>query len=160
MPGKEYRSFRNVKLMFKHFGGDTTYDSDGIRHFAMILPDKEMAEELAENNWNVREYSRDEDEDPIYYVDIKIGQYAKIFLVTEHGEEQLDEAEYRMIDSSAILRCDLTAVSRYYEVAGRTGWAAYLNTMYVALKKDPAAFTYEDLLEAGGPLDDPEHLPF
>lgn len=63
---------KDARLYFHNFDGKSQFSNSGDIEFGVIIP-KELADELANEGWNVRvkEYS-DSDRDPVHYIKAKI----------------------------------------------------------------------------------------
>lgn len=131
----------NARICFRNFRGEgSKYNREGDRNFALIIPTQEIADELLERGWNVKiKEATEEGEDPFMYLSVKIkfnGRGPHIYVQTGRATNQLDEEEVGMIDDLDIESVDLDIRPYEYDVNGKTGIAAYLQSMKVVQNID------------------------
>lgn len=137
----------NAKIIFRNFSGkETTYNRAGNRNFCVIIDDPENAQRLAADGWNIKTLSaRDGDEEDTAYLQVAVN-FAnippEITMVTERSNVKLDENSVGSLDYANISNVDLIIRPYSWEVNGKTGVKAYVQTMYVTIKEDPFASKY------------------
>lgn len=153
MPAENTVLMEGVRLIFRNFTGkEGQYNREGDRNFGVILPD-DVAERMLADGWNVkylkpREDDEEETETP--WLPVKVGyggkgRPPKIMMVTERGRTALTEDTVEMLDWSDITNVDLIVRPYNYEVHGRIGIAAYVQSMYVTIEEDALERKYADM---------------
>lgn len=147
-------------LLFKNFSGKPSkFNAEGSRNFCVVI-EKDFAETLKEDGWNVKELSpKEEGDDPRYYIPVavKYGAYPpKIILISGKNKNLLSEESVGSLDWAEIKNVDLVIRPYPYEVNGKSGIKAYVKTMYVTIADDPFADKYDDTQN----VDIDDDLPF
>lgn len=148
----------NARLIFRNFEGrEEKYNRKGDRNFGLIIEDSEVAQQLAEDGWNIKELTPknndDYDDTPevIYWLPVTVrfdNVPPKVMLVTRRKKTRLNEENINTVDYANIAKVDLTVTPYDWEVNGKSGTKAYLQTMYVTINEDEFADKYADLEEA------------
>ena len=148
----------NARLIFRNFEGrEEKYNRKGDRNFGLIIEDSEVAQQLAEDGWNIKELTPknndDYDDTPevIYWLPVTVrfdNVPPKVMLVTRRKKTRLNEDNINTVDYANIAKVDLTVTPYDWEVNGKSGTKAYLQTMYVTINEDEFADKYADLEEA------------
>ena len=143
-----------VRIIFRNFAGkEGQYNREGDRNFAVLL-DEATAEAMAADNWNVKMLKpRDEDADeaPQAYLPISVnfkGRPPRIVVITSRGRTHIDEDQVEMLDWVDIVNVDLIVRPYAWEVNGKTGVKAYLQSIYVTIEEDPLERKYNELDQA------------
>lgn len=139
----------NARIIFKNFTGkDDKFGREGDRSFSIVIEDDALAEQLANNGWNVKPLTpRDPDEKVNHFIKVKISfkvRPPKIWLLTNHKRTLLDEDTIATLQYARIENADVVVSPWRWEVNGKTGIAAYLETLYVKIEDDPFADKYAD----------------
>lgn len=148
---------KNARIGFLNFAGAAKqYNDAGDRNFTIFL-EPEIAEEMRNDGYNVKQLKRREDDDPneplqdILKVAVSYRIRApKIFLVTSRGKTPIGEGEVSMLDWQDILKVDLSLNPSAWDVNGKTGIKAYLQSMYMTIQEDELDLEYADLDYRGG----------
>lgn len=139
----------NARIIFKNFTGkDDKFGREGDRSFSIVIEDDALAEQLANDGWNVKPLTpRDPDEKVNHFIKVKISfrvRSPKIWLLTNHKRTLLDEDTIATLQYARIENADVVVSPWRWEVNGKTGIAAYLETLYVKIEDDPFADKYAD----------------
>lgn len=153
----------NARLIFKNFSGKgDNYNREGDRNFAVIIDDPSVAEDLADAGWNVRPLvSKDPDEEPTHYIKVKVSfkvRAPKVRLLSNHKQVFLNENTISSLDFAKIEECGVVISPYMWEVNGKRGISAYLDSMYAKIEDDPFADKYADYADA--PDDGSNDCPF
>lgn len=137
----------NARVIFKNFSGaETKFNRAGNRNFCMILNDRELADILERDGWNIKMLApRDDDEEPRFYTQVSVSYKVappKIVLVTRRARTLLNEDTIDSLDYADISNIDMIVRPYEWEVNGKTGIKGYLQTMYVTLNEDEFAEKY------------------
>lgn len=139
----------NARIIFKNFTGKVDkFGREGDRSFSIVIEDDALAEQLANDGWNVKPLTpRDPDEKVNHFIKVKISfkvRPPKIWLLTNHKRTLLDEDTIATLQYARIENADVVVSPWRWEVNGKTGIAAYLETLYVKIEDDPFADKYAD----------------
>lgn len=139
----------NARIIFKNFTGkDDKFGREGDRSFSIVIEDDALAEQLANDGWNVKPLTpRDPDEKVNHFIKVKISfkvRPPKIWLLTNHKRTLLDEDTIATLQYARIENADVVVSPWSWEINGKTGIAAYLETLYVKIEDDPFADKYAD----------------
>ena len=139
----------NARIIFKNFTGkDDKFGREGDRSFSIVIEDDALAEQLANDGWNVKPLTpRDPDEKVNHFIKVKISfkvRPPKIWLLTNHKRTLLDEDTIATLQYARIENADVVVSPWRWEVNGKAGIAAYLETLYVKIEDDPFADKYAD----------------
>lgn len=139
----------NARIIFKNFTGkDDKFGREGDRSFSIVIEDDALAEQLANDDWNVKPLTpRDPDEKVNHFIKVKISfkvRPPKIWLLTNHKRTLLDEDTIATLQYARIENADVVVSPWRWEVNSKTGIAAYLETLYVKIEDDPFADKYAD----------------
>ena len=139
----------DARIVYRNFRGEgSKFNREGDRNFAVVIPSQEIADELIEAGWNVKiKPPRDEDDTPFMYLPVKIKFSERgphIYLVTGRAQNKLDEDSVSIIDDIDIVSVDMDIRPYDWEVNGKSGRTAYLQSMRVTQDTDRFAAAYMD----------------
>lgn len=144
-----------VRIIFKNFEGkEGQYNKAGDRNFGVILPD-DVAEAMLKDGWNVKYLKPREDEDEgeteVPWLSVSVaydkGRPPKIVMITSRGRTILDESTVETLDWADITNVDMIVRPYHWDVSGRKGIKAYLQSMYVTIEEDELERKYAELDE-------------
>lgn len=127
----------DARIIFKNFSGAPTKFNPrgGERSFSLVIPDREIADRLLEEGWNVKiREPREEGEEPLIHLPIKVvfNDYGpNVHLIVNNNRVRLDEESVDMLDDIVIGKVDLDVRPYDWEVNGNTGRSAYLQGIRV-----------------------------
>ena len=132
-----------VRIIFRNFAGkEGQYNREGDRNFGVLL-DEKTAQAMAEDGWNIKWLKpREEDEDEVEQawlpVSVKYGagRPPRIVQVTSRKRTNLDEDDVERLDWVDITNVDLIVRPYEWNVNGKTGIKAYLQSLYITIEED------------------------
>lgn len=156
---KDILQIDDARIIFKNFEGrGDKFNREGDRNFSLLIEDPDTADALADRGWNVKiKPGRDEDEEPFMRLPVKVKftEYGpNVYLRTGDRVNKLDEESIGCLDNIDIASVSMDIRPYDWEVNGRTGRTAYLQSMEVVQRIDRFAARY------GGNDIDSEKLPF
>jgi hypothetical protein len=139
----------DARIIYRNFEGrGDKFNREGDRNFAVVIPDQEMADALIAEGWNVRiKPPRDEDDDPFMFLPVKIkfnDRGPNAYLQTGARMNRLSESSIACLDQIDIMSVDLDIRPYDWEVSGKTGRTAYLQSIKVVQEIDRFAASYEE----------------
>lgn len=148
----------DAKIIFKNFEGrGDKFNREGDRNFSLLIEDPNTADALVKEGWNVKiKPGRDEDEEPFMRLPVKVKftEYGpNVYLRTVDRVNKLDEESISCLDNIDIESVNMDIQPYDWEVNGRTGRTAYLQSMEVVQRIDRFSARY------GGNDIDGERLP-
>ena len=141
----------DARIVYRNFSGvGSKYNREGDRNFAVVIPDSELADRLVNEGWNVKiKPPRDIDDEPFMYLPVKIKfneRSPAAYLATGKRMVKLDEESVCCLDDVDILSVDLDIRPYDWEVNGKEGRTAYLQSIKVTQQVDRFAEHYDDNL--------------
>ena len=126
----------DARIIYRNFSGvGSKFNREGDRNFAVYIPDEDIANELKERGWNVKiKPPREDGDDPFMFLPVKIkfnDRGPSVYLVTGNKKTPLNENTVSCLDDIDILSVDLDIRPYDWEVNGRTGRTAYLQSIKV-----------------------------
>ena len=131
----------DARIVYRNFSGTgSKFNREGDRNFAVVIPDQDMADELVNRGWNVKiKPPRDEDDAPFMFLPVKIKfneRGPKVYLQSGEKTVELDEEGIDCLDDVDILGVDLDIRPYDWEVNGKQGRTAYLQSIHVVQEVD------------------------
>ena len=153
---RPYRNFEGRPTDVNPGGGD--------RSFGLVIDDPELAQRLAEDNWNVKTITnRDGNRDymfgvkangeDLHWIPVKVkykkrdGTYAippKIAIRTKNNEVYYEEEQIKELDSSELIDVNLIINASRKTVNGKEFTTAYLKSMIATMIDDDYLYGFDD----------------
>lgn len=135
------------QIIFKNFEGrGDKFNREGDRNFSLRIDDENTADALVKEGWNVRiKEGRDEDEGPFMRLPIKVkftNYGPNVYLRTGDRVNELNEESIACLDNIEIDSVSMDVRPYDWDVNGRTGRTAYLQSMEVVQRIDRFAARY------------------
>lgn len=140
----------DARIVYRNFEGrGDKFNREGDRNFAVVIPDKEIADVLVSEGWNVKvKPPRDEDDDPFMFLPVKVkfnDRGPNAYLQTGARMNRLDEDSIACLDNIDIASVDLDIRPYDWTLSdGKSGRSAYLQSIKVVQDVDRFAAAYED----------------
>lgn len=142
----------DARIIYKNFAGKgDKFNREGDRKFSLLFTSQEVADAFIEQGYNVKiKAPRDEDDIPFMYMEVKVkfnnrGPIA--YLKSGNNVRRLDEDTIAMLDNIAIESVDMDIRPYDWEANGKTGRAAYLQSINVTQRiVDRFADRYGDIV--------------
>lgn len=140
----------DARIIYRNFSGaPSKFNREGDRNFSVIIPNEEQSQALIKEGWNVKiKPPREEGDSPFMHLPVKVkfnDRGPNVYLVTGDRMNKLDEETVGLLDDVDILRVDLDIRPYDWDVNGKTGRTAYLQSIKVVQQVDRfAADRFED----------------
>lgn len=143
-------NIEGANIIWKNFSGERDRFNPGKRGFSVVIDDAVMADELKQEGWNVKERLLQEGADPSEQewtlpVKLNMNRYTQVWLIVGNHKSLLNEDTVAQLDVVDITDCDLSIRPYEWEMSGRTGITAYVDSMYVTIRENKFAEKYADL---------------
>lgn len=139
----------DARIIYRNFEGrGDKYNREGDRNFAVIIPDRDICDQLLDAGWNVRikpSLHEDERDQDFMYLPVKVkftDRGPACYLVSGAQEVKLDEESVGIIDDLDILSVNMDIRPYDWEINGKSGRTAYLQSIEVIQKIDRFAAKY------------------
>ena len=140
----------DARIVYRNFSGaPSKFNREGDRNFAVVIETQEQADALIEEGWNVKiKAPRDEGEDPFIYLPVKIkfnDRGPSVYLRSGKAMRKLGEDTVDVLDNVDILSVSMDLRPYDWEVNGKTGRTAYLQSINVTQEVDRFADMYAEV---------------
>lgn len=130
-----------ANIIFRNFAGNgTKFNREGDRNFAVVIDDTKITDALVREGWNVRiKDAREEGDNPLMYLPVKIKfnyRGPNVYLQSGPTRNKLDEESIRCLDEIYVESVDIDIRPYDWEVNGKKGRTAYLESILVYQKTD------------------------
>lgn len=142
----------DARIIYRNFAGvGSKYNREGDRNFAVVIPNKEIADQLIEDGWNVKiKQPNEEYDDPFMFLPVKIKFNSRgpaAYVVSGGKPTRLNEDTIEILDEIDIDSVDLDLRPYDWEVNGKTGRSAYLQAINVRQNIDRFGAMYANDME-------------
>jgi hypothetical protein len=142
----------DARIIFKNFEGrGDKFNREGDRNFSLLIEDPATAEALQREGWNVKiKPGRDDDEGDFMRLPVKVKftDYGpNVYLWTGDRRNELDEESIACLDNIDIESINMDIRPYDWEVNGRTGRTAYLQSLEVFQRIDRFAARYASMTD-------------
>lgn len=146
------RQFDDAEIMFPNFRGlgppDRKFNTPGDRNFNVVVP-TELVDEFLNEGWNVKCLKPlEEGLAPKCIIEVAVeyrkGKPPHVVVMNSRGKTRMNEETVSSLDYATISRADLIIRGNYWDVQGRQGMKAYLQSLYVTVYEDPLQLRYEE----------------
>ena len=143
-------NIEGATIIWKNFSGERDRFNPGKRGFSVVIDDAVMADELRNEGWNIKERPLQEGADPSEQewtlpVKLNMNRYTQVWLIVGNHKTLLDENTVAQLDVVDIIDCDISIRPYEWEMSGRTGITAYVDSMYATIRENKFAEKYADL---------------
>ena len=131
----------DARIIYRNFSGvGSKFNREGDRNFAIYIGDEDVANELRDRGWNVKiKPPREDGDDPFMFLPVKFkfnDRGPSVYLVTGNKKTPLNENTVSCLDDIDILSVDLDIRPYDWDVNGKTGRTAYLQSIWVTQEVD------------------------
>jgi hypothetical protein len=137
----------DARIIFRNFTGkEGQYNREGDRNFAVILDEKNAAR-MEKDGWNVRYLEpREEGDEVTPYISVSVNfnnRPPRVVMLTSTTRTQLNADSVEILDWADIKQVDLIARGYEWNVNGKTGTKAYLQSLFVTIEEDALEKKYQ-----------------
>lgn len=139
----------DARIIYRNFSGlGSKFNREGDRNFSVVIDDQDVADALVEAGWNVKiKPPREEGDIPFMHLPVKVkfnDRGPTIYLKSGSSLNKLDEESVECLDHVDILGVDLDIRPYDWEVNGKAGRTAYLQSIHVTQQVDRFAERYAE----------------
>ena len=137
----------DAKIVYRNFSGiGSKFNREGDRNFSVVIENENDARALIEDGWNVKiKEPREEGDTPFMTLPVKIkfnDRGPTAYLKSGSAMNRLDEETINCIDDIDIASVDLDIRPYDWNVNGKEGRTAYLQSIHVTQEVDRFAERY------------------
>lgn len=142
----------DARIIYRNFAGaPSKFNREGDRNFAIVIPDEETADALEAEGWNIkRKPPREEGDVPFMTLSVKVKFNERgpaVYLESGSVQRMLKESTVDMLDNIDIAEVDLDIRPYDWEVNGKEGRTAYLQSIHVVQRVDRFADRFQGRFE-------------
>lgn len=137
----------DARIVYRNFKGEgSKFNRDGDRNFSVVINNEEIADAIAKEGWNVKiKPPRDDEDTPFITLPVKVKFSDRgpiVYLKSGDKMVKLDEESIGCLDDIDILSVDMDIRPYDWEVNGKNGRTAYLQSICVTQEIDRFAARY------------------
>lgn len=137
----------DARIVYRNFSGKASmYNREGDRNFSVVIPNMDIADELIDEGWNVKvKPPREDGDEPFIHLPVKIkfnGRGPIVYIRSGKAMVKLDEDTIDQLDNITILSVDLDIRPYDWNINGKHGRTAYLQSICVTQEVDRFAEKY------------------
>jgi len=141
----------DATIIFKNFEGkEDKYNRAGDRNFSVILT-TDVAKAMESDGWNIKYLrAREEGEEQTPYISVAVNfknRPPRIMLITSTTRTLVTEDIVDTLDYADISMIDLIARGYEWDVNGKRGVKAYLQSMFVTIEEDALELKYSAMTD-------------
>ena len=139
----------DARIVYRNFSGKASmYNREGDRNFSVVIPNRDIADELIDAGWNVKvKPPREDGDEPFIHLPVKIkfnGRGPIVYIRSGKAMVKLDEDTIDQLDNISILSVDLDIRPYDWDINGKRGRTAYLQSICVTQEVDRFAEKYSN----------------
>jgi len=143
----------DARIIFRNFAGkEGPFNSEGDRNFCVVL-DPVVGKQMLADGWNIKYLaSREDGEEDTPYIQVRVNfkqRPPRVVMITSTSRTALKEDSVETLDWADIQNADLICRGYEWNVNGKSGVKAYLQSLFVTIE--------EDALERKYGINDPEN---
>lgn len=139
----------DARIIYRNFKGEgSKFNREGDRNFSLVIPNEDIADALIKEGWNVKvKPPRDEEDTPFITLPVKVkfnDRGPQVFLVSGGKHRKLKEDTIAILDDVDILSVNMDLRPYDWDVNGKTGRTAYLQSIEVIQEIDRFSARYAE----------------
>lgn len=136
-----------ARIIHRNFSGaPSKFNREGERNFSIVIDDVDLKDQLIDDGWNVKVRESEDGGDPFMFLPVKVkfnDRGPKVYLKSAAPKPvELDLESINCLDNIDIVEVDLDIRPYNWEVNGKTGRTAYLQSIHVVQEIDRFAERY------------------
>ena len=131
----------DARIIYRNFSGEASqFNRAGDRNFSILIDTEEAKDALVNEGWNVKiKPAREEGDMPFMHLPVKVkfnDRGPALYLKSGGNMRKLDESTVGLLDNVDILSVDLDIRPYDWDVNGKSGRTAYLQSICVTQDVD------------------------
>ena len=131
----------DARIIYRNFSGEASqFNRAGDRNFSILIDTEEAKDALVNEGWKVKiKPAREEGDMPFMHLPVKVKFNERgplVYLQSGRNRTTLNEDTVKLLDSIDILGVDLDIRPYNWEVGGKSGRTAYLQSICVTQDVD------------------------